>query len=90
MFWDFVPGFSVLELAGAISLWFFCGLTRFAPALSTSLKIVLTRQHPFQHPQHHELDLLGWVEGGFRLARVGSWWVPGLFKASSGVAALNY
>ena len=50
--------------------------------------IVLTRQHPFQHPQHYELDLLGWVSGGFRLARVGSWWVPGLFRASLGVAAL--
>ena len=50
--------------------------------------IVLTRQHPFQHAQHHVLDSLGWA-CGFRLARVGSWWVPGLFKASSRVMSQN-
>ena len=44
----FPRGFSVLKLAGATSAVNIPG-------------IVLTRQHPFQHPQHHELDLLGWV-----------------------------
>ena len=62
-FWDrfpccfgFFPGCSVLKLAGAISRG-----SAWIDSLCTSASIGLTRQHPFQHPQHHELALLGWV-----------------------------
>ena len=51
-------GFSVLELAGAISLgsaWF----DSFGTSAANIPGIVLTRRHPFQHHQHHELALLG-------------------------------
>ena len=69
-FWNFprfvlgvFPGFSVLELAPLVLLWFesFCTSAVNIPG------IVLTRQHPFQHPQHHEFDLLGWVYGGLKV-----------------------
>ena len=81
-FWFFSMDFLSWKLAGAISLgsaWFdsFCTSAADIPG------IVLTRQHPFQHPQHQELALLGWVKGGFKvgwgLFRVGSRLVSGKF-----------
>ena len=80
LFWDFsrfvlgfFSGLSVLELAGAISLvllWFdsFCTSAVNIPG------IVLTRQHPFQHPQRFMVGsrlVWGWLRfrywGEFRV-----------------------
>ena len=69
------PGISVLELAGAISLGSAVALTRFC---TSAVGIVLTRQHP----QHHELALLGFsgfmvglglVQGGFQACLGQDW-----------------
>ena len=75
------PGYSVLELAGAISPGPAVVLTRFAPALSTSLALFQLGNILFQHPQHHELALLSWVWGGFK---VGLGLVQGGFQACVG------
>ena len=77
----FFPGFSLLELAGAISF---------------GSDVVRHPRHRFNSVASFSTSSasrVGFVKLGLgvgsRLARVGSWWVSGLFRASLRVAALQ-